>query len=79
MMRREPPPADFTREDAFHIIVGAACIPLGLVILLRTLPVMVAPPAIVAGLGFIGYGVYRCLTAWRRYKWYRQIRGARKP
>ena len=49
--RREPPPADFTREDVFHILVGAACIPLGLVILLRTMPVMVAPPAVVAGLG----------------------------
>ena len=79
MMRREPPPAAFTREDAFHIAVGAGCILLGAIILLRTLPVMVAPPAVITGLGFIGFGLYRCLTAWRRYRWYRQIKGARKP
>ena len=79
MMRREPPPAAFTWEDRFHIAVGVACIPLGAAILLRTLPVMVAPPAVIVGLGFIGYGLYRCLTAWRRYRWYRQIGGTRKP
>ena len=79
MRRREPAPSAFTREDVFHIAVGAACIPLGAVILLRTLPVMVAPPAVLVGLSFIGYGLYRCLTAWRRYLWYRQIGGPRKP
>ena len=77
-MRREPPPSAFTREDAFHIAVGVACAVLGAVILVRTLPIMVAPPAVLTGFGFLGYGLYRTLIAWRRYRWYRRIRGARR-
>ncbi len=74
-MRRYPPPTAFTWEDRFHIAVGLICIPLGALILYRTLPVMVAQPAVLVGGGFVLFGLYRVGTAWVRYRWYRRTKG----
>jgi hypothetical protein len=41
---------------------------LGVVILWRTVPVAISPPAILVGLAFIGFGVYRLWLGYTRLK-----------
>jgi len=78
-MRNEPPPERFTWQDAFHIAVGVACLPLGAIILYRTLSVAVTIPAILVGGGFLTFGAYRLYTAWTRLRIYIGLRRARRP
>jgi hypothetical protein len=75
MRRQVPPPEAFTWQDAFHIAIGIICIPVGAIILYRTLSIAVALPAILVGGGFIAFGIYRLYTAWTRLRLYRQISG----
>ena len=78
MRRKTPPPQAFTWQDAFHIAVGVFCIPLGALILYRTLSIAWATPAILVGGAFIAFGVYRVATAWTRLRLYWSAQGAGK-
>ena len=72
-MRRRPipPPEQFTVADAVHIGLGVLMIPLGVIILVRTLSIAVTVPGILAGGAFVALGVYRVWLAWSRYRLYR--------
>lgn len=63
-----PPPIAFTFGDKMRIALGALILLLGIVILWRTLPLGVTPQGIVAGLAFIGCGVYRLWLGYTRLK-----------
>ena len=63
-----PPPTQFTLGDRYRLMLGAAAIVLGVVILWRTVPVAISPPAILIGLAFIGFGVYRLWLGYTRLK-----------
>ncbi len=70
MMRKAslPPPTQFTFGDKLRIALGAIILVLGVVILWRTLPFGAMPQAIVVGLAFIGFGVYRLWLGYNRLK-----------
>jgi hypothetical protein len=70
MMRRPnlPPPTAFTFGDKMRIALGGLILLLGIVILWRTLPLGVTPQGIVAGLAFIGFGVYRLRLGYVRLR-----------
>ncbi len=70
-----PPPESFTRTDMLHIALAALMIPLGVVILVRTLAIAVTATGILVGVAFVGFGVYRLWLAGHRYLLYRQRRG----
>ncbi len=78
MRRYISPPTAFTWQDAFGITVGILCIPLGAVILYRTLSVMAATPAILVGGGFLVFGAYRLITAYTRLRLYQQSQAQTK-
>jgi len=66
--RNLPPPMQFTLGDKYRLWLGAAAIVLGVVILWRTVPVAISPPAILIGLAFIGFGVHRLWLGYTRLK-----------
>jgi hypothetical protein len=47
-------------------------IPLGIIILARTLSIAVTVTGVLVGGAFVGFGVYRLWLAWNRYRLYRQ-------
>ena len=63
-----PPPTRFTLADKYRIALGAAALVLGVVILWRTVSVAISPPAILVGLAFIGFGVYRLWLGYTRLR-----------
>jgi len=63
-----PPPTQFTLADKYRIALGAAALVLGVVILWRTVSVAISPPAILVGLAFIGFGVYRLWLGYTRLR-----------
>lgn len=69
-MRRHnlPPPTRFTLSDKYRLMLGFAAVLLGIVILWRTLPIAISPPAILIGLGFICFGAYRLWLGYTRLK-----------
>lgn len=67
-LNRLPPPTRFTAADKYKLALGALAIVLGAAILWRTLPVAVSPPAIAAGLAFMGFGAYRLWLGYTRLK-----------
>ncbi len=69
--RNLPPPVQFTWGDKYRIVLAVIMIVLGLVILWRTLPIAISPPALLIGFGFIGFGIYRL---WLAYTRLRQLR-----
>jgi hypothetical protein len=73
-MRRQPLPAPerFTLADGLHIILGLLMVPLGIVILLRTLAIAVTASGLLVGAAFIAFGLYRTWMAVVRYRLYRQ-------
>ena len=64
--------------DVLHIAMGLLMIPLGVIILVRTLAIAVTVTGVLAGAAFIGFGVYRTWLAYTRYRLYRQNRGSAK-
>ncbi len=76
-MRRRalPPPQRLSPLDVAHFLLALLMIPLGATLLVRTL--LVAPNAlgILAGLAFLGFGVYRLWLAITRYIAYRRGQG----
>jgi hypothetical protein len=67
-----PPPEQFTAADIFRIGLGLLMIPLGVIILARTLSIAVTVPGVLVGGAFIAFGAYRLWIAWSRYRLYRQ-------
>lgn len=70
--RAVPAPERFTTADLMHIILGVLMIPLGLIILVRTLSVGATALAVLVGATFVAFGVYRLWLAWSRYGLYRR-------
>ncbi len=66
--RNLPPPTQFTSSDKYRLVLGVAATLLGIVILWRTLSIAISPPAILIGLAFICFGVYRLWLVWTRLK-----------
>lgn len=52
-------PVTFTRGDAYRTVTSVLMIVLGVVILVRTLPLGVHLQALLVGAGFVGLGAYR--------------------
>ena len=75
-MRRHtlPPPTQFTLADKYRIALGAVAIVLGVVILWRTVSIAISPPAILVGLAFVGFGVYRVWLGYTRLKQWKNNR-----
>lgn len=75
-MRRRPIPSPerFTVVDLCRIGLGVLMIPLGVIILARTLAIAVTIPGILVGGVFLAFGLHRVWLAWSRYRLYRQDR-----
>ena len=67
-MRKLPPPTKFTITDKYKLLLGVIALILGVVILWRTIPVAISPPALMIGIAFIGFGVYRLWLGYTRIK-----------
>ncbi|MGQ9625819.1 MAG: hypothetical protein ACUVV0_02825 [Anaerolineae bacterium] len=73
MSRRHlPAPERFAFSDVFRIGLGMLMIPLGVVILVRTLSISVTVPSVLVGGAFVAFGFYRLWLAWDRYRLYQQ-------
>lgn len=72
IFRKLPPPTKFTTGDKYRLVLGVLAIGLGIVILWRTVVVAISPPAIMMGLAFTGFGVYRLWLGYTRLK---QLKG----
>ena len=68
IFRKLPPPTKFTIIDKYKLVIGIIAIALGVVILWRTIPVAISPPALMIGIAFIGFGVYRLWLGYTRLK-----------
>jgi hypothetical protein len=67
-----PPPAKATWADAYRMGLGLLMIPLGVTILVRAFSAgIVTPAAVLMGLGFVAFGVYRLYVGIVRYRMYR--------
>ena len=73
-MPRNPilPPEQFTAADIFRIGLGLLMIPLGVIILVRTLTIAVTVTGVLVGGVFVAFGAHRLWIAWSRYRLYRQ-------
>lgn len=68
-----PPPARATWGDAYRIGLGLLMIPLGITILVRTFAAgIVTPTALLMGLAFVAFGVYRLYVGVVRYRMYKR-------
>jgi len=63
-----PPPTQFTFGDKLRIALGGVILLLGVVVLWRTMPLGITPQAMVVGVAFIGFGVYRLWLGYTRLK-----------
>lgn len=72
--RPPPPPEEFTLADALRIALALAMVPLGALILARTLSLAVTPQGVLVGSAFIGFGVHRLWLAGSRLRLYRAHR-----
>ncbi len=73
--RTLPPPQAFTAADMLRILLGLLMIPLGVILLVRTLAVAPTLLGILVGAAFVAFGLYRLWLAGSRYLLYRQNRG----
>ncbi len=67
-----PPPEQLTTADLLHITLGLMMIPLGVIILVRTLSIAFTVTGVLVGGAFVAFGVYRLWLAWNRYRLYQQ-------
>lgn len=76
MARRPlPPPERLTALDIAHIALAALMIPVGVLIIARTVAVAVTVLGLVVGGAFIAFGAYRLWLAWSRLRLLRQRKG----
>jgi hypothetical protein len=70
-----PAPTGVTWADRYRLGLGLIMIPLGIIILVRTLSAgIVTLPAIVMGGAFIAFGTYRLYVWIVRYRVYRNTK-----
>lgn len=73
------PPTRATWMDFYRIGLGLLMIPLGITILVRSVVAgVVSTPAVLMGVAFIGFGVYRLYVGIVRYRMLRASLGERK-
>ncbi len=65
-------PEQLTAADIFRIGLGLLMIPLGVIILVRTLTIAVTVTGVLVGGAFVAFGAHRLWIAWSRYRLYRQ-------
>lgn len=70
-----PPPEQLTAQDVARLALGAIMIPLGAVILYRTLLIAFSFQAVLVGVAFIAFGLYRLALGWSRYRLLRRAAG----
>ena len=63
IFRKLPPPTKLTITDKYKLMLT-----LGVVILWQTVAIAVSPPALMIGIAFIGFGVYRLWLGYTRLK-----------
>jgi hypothetical protein len=74
-LRRQivPPPARATWGDAYRFGLGLLMIPLGITILVRAFNAgIVTLPAVILGLAFVAFGIYRVYVGVVRYRLYKR-------
>ena len=73
-MPRQPiaAPEQLTAADLLRIGLGLLMIPLGVIILVRTLSIAITVTGVLVGGAFVAFGVHRLWLAWKRYRLYRQ-------
>ena len=74
-LRRQlvPPPAKATWGDAYRFGLGLLMIPLGITILARAFAAGIfTPPAVLLGLAFVAFGIYRVYVGVVRYRMYKR-------
>ncbi len=76
MLRRPlPPPERLTALDVLHIVLGALMLPLGVLIIVRTLAVAPTVLGFLVGGAMLAFGFHRLYLAGSRLRWLRQKRG----
>ena len=68
ILRKLPPPTKFTITDKYKLLLGLIALILGVVILWQTVAIAISPPALMIGIAFIGFGVYRLWLGYTRIK-----------
>jgi hypothetical protein len=74
-LRRQlvPPPSRATWGDAYRFGLGLLMIPLGITILVRAFSAGIfTPPAVILGLAFVAFGIYRVYVGVVRYRMYKR-------
>jgi hypothetical protein len=74
-LRRQmvPPPTRATWGDAYRFGLGLLMIPLGITILARTFAAGIfTPAAVLLGLAFVAFGIYRVYVGVVRYRMYKR-------
>jgi hypothetical protein len=67
-----PVPQRLTALDVYRVVLGFIAVPLGFFLLYRTLQAGgLSVPAVLIGVAFVGFGIYRTWFAWQRYQMYR--------
>ncbi len=73
--RLAPPPEKATWADLYRTFLGLLMIPLGIIILVRTLSMGILTPAsVLMGVAFIGFGAYRLYVAAVRFRLLRSLK-----
>jgi uncharacterized membrane protein len=73
--RLVPPPEKATWADLYRIGLGLLMIPLGIVILVRTISAdIITPASVLMGGAFIAYGAYRLYVGIVRYRIYKSMK-----
>jgi uncharacterized membrane protein AbrB (regulator of aidB expression) len=68
-----PPPSRVTWGDAYRFGLGLLMIPLGITILVRTFSAgIITLPAVILGLAFVAFGIYRVYVGIVRYQMYKR-------
>ena len=67
-------PERLTAADVYRVLLGLVAIPLGIIILYRSVSSgSLSVPAMLVGVAFVGFGVYRTWLAWQRYQMFRKL------
>ena len=68
-----PPPSKATWGDAYRFGLGLLMVPLGITILARSFAAgIITLPAVLLGLAFVAFGVYRVYVGVVRYRMYKR-------
>lgn len=71
MKHHYPPPERISLIDIQRMVTGVVSLPAGIVILARLPAIGLSPVAVITGLAFLAFGIYRTSVVARRYSLYR--------